>query len=180
MSALAPIVTIAVGIVVDRSKGAGPWTAYLWRTAAVLTGAPETPPWTVLSHDNDRTTFYAGAGEIELYRTETGNYRDNLAADPPLIWIALPSAEEADPPFGPPAVTVDPAEGEAWAGAPELLVDAVPMPDLIRDRVAAFVAQHHVEQEFSKRKRNRADPEALGRREPKRQESGNAKPDRQE
>ena len=179
MSAFPPIATIAVAVIVERTKGAGPWTDYLWRASAVLTGVPDTPPWTVLSHDGDRTTFYAGAAAIELYRTETGHYRDNLLADPPLVWIALPSAE-ADPPFGPPAVTVDPAEGEAWAGAPELLVDSVPMPDLIRDGVAAFVAQHHVEQEFSKRKRNRADPEALGRREPKRQESGNAKPDRQE
>lgn len=180
MSALAPIMTIAVGVIVERTRGAGPWTDYLWHPAAVLTGVPETPPWTVLSHNEDRTTFYAGSAEIELYRTETGNYRDNLIADPSLLWISLPSAEEADPPFGAPAVTVDPAEGEAWAGAPDLLVDAVPMPDLIRDSVAAFVAQHHVEREFSKRQRNRADPEVLGRREPKRQKSGDAKPDRRE
>jgi hypothetical protein len=32
--------------------------------------------------------------------------------------------------------------------------------------VAAFVVEHHVEQPFVKRKRDRADPEALARRMP--------------
>ena len=36
------------------------------------------------------------------------------------------------------------------------------MPDAVRDIVAAFVAEHHVERAFSKRQRDRADPEALG------------------
>ena len=44
------------------------------------------------------------------------------------------------------------------------LVETVPMPDLIREAVAAFVAEHHVEQVFIKRKRDRADPQALARR----------------
>jgi hypothetical protein len=42
----------------------------------------------------------------------------------------------------------------------------VPMPKEIQQAVADFVAEHHVEQAFSKRKRDRADPEALGRRVP--------------
>jgi len=39
----------------------------------------------------------------------------------------------------------------------------VPMPDGIWDAIEAFVAQHYVERPFVKRKRNRANPEALGR-----------------
>jgi hypothetical protein len=38
------------------------------------------------------------------------------------------------------------------------------MPDAIAERLEAFVAEHHVERPFYKRKRNRADPEALGKR----------------
>ena len=37
------------------------------------------PPWTELSDDGERATFYAGAADIELYRSETAYYRDNLA-----------------------------------------------------------------------------------------------------
>ena len=44
------------------------------------------------------------------------------------------------------------------------LVETVPMPKAIQQAVADFVAEHHVERAFAKRKRDRADPEALGRR----------------
>ena len=37
-------------------------------------------------------------------------------------------------------------------------------PAAIKKAVEAFVFEHHVERPFIKRARNRADPEALGRR----------------
>ena len=43
---------------------------------------------------------------------------------------------------------------------------AVAMPASVREMIAAFVAEHHVEQPFYKRKRDYANPEALGRRAP--------------
>jgi hypothetical protein len=46
----------------------------------------------------------------------------------------------------------------------------VPMPELIREAVAAFVAEHHVERHFFKRKRDRANTEAMARRAPGREE----------
>jgi hypothetical protein len=38
------------------------------------------------------------------------------------------------------------------------------MPESIEEAVAQFIAEHHVERTFSKRKRDRANPEALARR----------------
>ena len=38
------------------------------------------------------------------------------------------------------------------------------MPGPIQETVAAFVTEHHVERPVFKRRRDRADPEALGRR----------------
>ena len=46
------------------------------------------------------------------------------------------------------------------------LVDTVAMPKPVQDAVAAFVAEHHVEEVFVKRKRDRANPEAMARRGP--------------
>jgi hypothetical protein len=46
----------------------------------------------------------------------------------------------------------------------------VPMPETVRATIAAFVVEHHVERAFHKRKRDRADPEALARRGPMQQE----------
>ncbi|HMJ40820.1 MAG TPA: DUF3305 domain-containing protein, partial [Pseudolabrys sp.] len=58
------------------------------------------------------------------------------------------------------------AEGEAMTEAGSNIVEPVPMPDIVRDAIAAFVAEHHVEKVFVKRKRDPATPESLGRRPP--------------
>jgi hypothetical protein len=163
MSALA---RIPVGIVAERRKATSQWIDFVWRPVAVLPGKPEAAPWTVLAAEGGITTFYVGSAEIALHRSDTGNYRDNLASGSAAIWVAL-RPTEGEPPYQIAAVTVDPSEGESFTETGVDLVDAVPMPDIIRDIVAAFVAEHHVERTFFKRKRDRADPEALARRDPR-------------
>jgi hypothetical protein len=165
MTAAPPLATLAVGVLVERSKGMTQWTDFLWRPAAVFTGVPETPAWTKLSDDGERASFYAGAAEIELHRTETSNYRDNLASGAPSLWVAL-RPTDGELPYALLAVTADPAEGEALTEAGNDLVQPVPMPLPIQEALAQFVAEHHVERVFYKRKRDRADPQALARRGP--------------
>ena len=156
---------IAVGVVVERRKAQSPWIDFTWKPVTALAGLPDAAPWTPLSQDGDGTTFYAGAAEIELYRTETANYRDNLGSSAPMLWVALrPTGVE--PPYEIFAVTADPAEGEAWTETGSDLVDVVLMPEAVRAAIDAFVAEHHVERPFHKRERDRADPEALARRGP--------------
>ena len=161
-----PVVHIPVGVVVKRQKAMSQWIDYTWRPVSVLVGEPATPPWTVLSSEGDSTMFYAGSASVMLYPGETSNYRDNLAGDAAL-WVVL-RPTETEPPYEIYAVTADPSEGEGFTAAGNDLVDYVPMPDSIREIVAAFVAEHHSEQPFFKRKRTRADPEALARRAPHR------------
>ena len=74
MTSAPPLARIAVGVVVERRKAQSPWIDFTWRPISVLAGRPDASPWTLLSQDNDGATFYAGAAEIELHRTETGNY----------------------------------------------------------------------------------------------------------
>jgi hypothetical protein len=157
--------TILVGVVVERSKAASPWIDHVWKPVTVLAGQPDAAPWTQLSADGDRATFYAGPAEIALYRTDTATYRDNLASGAPQLWIAL-RATGVEPPYEIFTVTADPAEGEALTESGSDLIDVVPMPEPVREVVAAFVAEHHIERPFVKRKRDRADPEALARRSP--------------
>ena len=71
-----------------------------------------------------------------------------------------------EPPYRIAAVTADPAEGEGLSGPGTALVESVAMVGPIRAAVAAFVAEHHIENTFDKRKRDRADPEAMARRRP--------------
>ena len=165
MSAVPPLGSIPVGVVVERSKSSSQWADFYWRPVGVLAGVPDTPPGTKLSDDGERATFYAGSAEIELYRTETTNYRNNLQLETPLLWVIMRPVE-ADPPYELAAVTADPAEGEAMTEAGTNLVDTVAMPKPMQDAIAAFVAEHHVEEVFVKRKRDRANPEAMARRGP--------------
>jgi hypothetical protein len=166
-STLPPVLHIPVGVVVDRRKAASPWVDSIWRPVAVLPGVPETAAWTALSSEPDVTTFYAGEAQIELHRSHAGFYRDNLLSGAPALWVAM-HPTESDPPYALAAVTADPTEGEGYSETGTILVESVPMPDAIREIVAAFVAEHHVEREFVKRKRDRADPEAMARRAPRR------------
>jgi len=164
MSVLPPA-KIVVGIVVERRKAQSPWIDFTWKPVAALAGLPDASPWTMLSQDGDAVTFYAGAAELDLYRTETASYRDNLNSGAAMLWVALrPTGIE--PPYEIFAATADPAEGEGWTQAGSDLVDVVPMPERVRAAVDAFIAEHHVERSFHKRKRDRADPEALARRGP--------------
>jgi len=165
LSGVTPLAVIPVGVLVERSTSAGRWSDFLWRPTGVLTGVPETPAWTKLSVDGGHTTFYAGAADVKLHRAEAANYRDNLMSGTPLLWVLL-RPTDADPPYELAVVTADPAEGEAMAAIGDGIVESVAMPDSIQDAVAAFVSQHHVERAFVKRERDRADPNALARRVP--------------
>jgi hypothetical protein len=61
-------------------------------------------------------------------------------------------------------VTVDAGEAHLYADVGTDLLESLAMPPGLRTAVEAFVAQHHVERTFHKRRRDRADPEASSRR----------------
>jgi hypothetical protein len=161
----APHLRIPVGVVVERRKSTNRWVDESWRPMAVLPGEPEAAPWTVLASDGDVTRYYAGAAAIELYRSETENYLYNLASASPSIWVAL-RPTGASPPYALRAVTADPTEGSAFTEVGDDLVEAVVMPAPIRAALEAFVAEHHFERPFQKRRRDRLDPESVSRGDP--------------
>lgn len=166
MNRAEPHARIPVGVVVERRRAKSQWTQFVWRAVAVLAGVPEAEPWTVLDIQVDHTTYYAGAAEVALYRSDCGNYRINLTAAVPQLWVILRETG-ADPPYKVAIVTADPGEAEALTESGADLVESVPMPEVICTTVAAFVAVHHGDDEvFTKRQRDRADPEALARRAP--------------
>ena len=64
-------------------------------------------------------------------------------------------------------VTADPGEAEGLTQPGTDVIETVPMPREVQERLAAFVEAHHVERPFVKRKRDRAAPEAMAARRPK-------------
>jgi hypothetical protein len=156
-------VRIAVGVLVERRKARSAWVDFVWRPVSVFFGDPSAAPWTLLNAEAETSLFFAGAAVIELHRTESTNYRDNLASGAPALWVALqPVASE--PPYEILAVTADPAEGEALTDAGSNLVEAVPMPPEIVEILVQFIAAHHVERPFVKRRRQPAEPTLVRRR----------------
>lgn len=154
-----------VGVIVERRAPGHPWGDELWFPSAVLSGAPETPLWTVLRQTGDGASLYAGTHTLSFYPSETAHYRDNLMSGEPKIWILL-RRREGYPPVEVAAVTADPAEGEALTETGWDIVEAVAMPPSIAQALASFVAEHHVERQFYKRQRTPVDPEALAVRRP--------------
>jgi hypothetical protein len=161
--AAVPLLRIPVGVVVERRRADSPWIDFVWRGIGVLPDEPEMMPWTILREHDGSTLFYAGRATVDLYRSETARYCDNLATGAPNIWIVLNPSEGVFP-YAVSAVTADPAEGEAFTGTAANLVEAVPMPQVLRQTIEKFIVEHHVETEFVKRERRRPDPEALARR----------------
>ena len=156
------LANIAVGVVVERRRAKSAWVDFLWRPVSVFAGNPSAAPWTPLAMEAETTLFFAGEAAIELHRTETTNYRENLASGAPALWIALrPVSSER--PYEILAVTADPAEGEAFTDAGSNLVEAVPMPTYVAEIVARFIAEHHVERPFLKRQRRPAAPTLVRR-----------------
>lgn len=154
-----------VGVVAARRKLTGPWASHAWLPVAVLPAAPDLPSGTPLGSSGGDETFYIGAADVALYARATSHYRDNLTAARPSLWVVLrPIGDDVELA----AVTADPYEGEALAENIGDIVEAVPMPADVQARLQAFFEAFHVEQTFIKRQRDRADPEALGRRGPMR------------
>ena len=150
----------SVGVIVAKRALNGPWASHVWLPVAILPSVPPIPPGTRLTATPEET-YYLGAAEIDLHMRATAHYRDNLTAAQPSIWVHLrPVGDEVELA----AVTADPYEGEGLAEMASEFVEALPMPPDVQARIQAFTDANFVAETFIKRKRDRADPEALGRR----------------
>lgn len=152
----------AVGVIVERRPAASRWQRHVWRVVEVLPGRPATPPWTVLEESDGTTRLYAGTTDLVVYAGETEALVHNLGAAVPAVWVVL-RAQDAAPGWQLHLATVDAGEAHAHADTGDDLVEMVPMPMAVRNWLAPFVARHHVDRPHFKRRRDRADPEALAK-----------------
>ena len=143
-----------VGVVLRRRSIDNPWIDHMWSPLTILDEVPATPQWTVLSTEADATLYYAGSASIDLFSSDTANYRDNLADGEPRIWVAL-RRRDGGSKLELTKVTADPTEGEAMFESGCDVIGTVPMSPDIASWIAAFVDEFHVERAFHKRKRDR-------------------------
>ena len=146
--------SMPVGILVSRRPRSQHAQYEVIRPIAVVTDMPPLPDWTLLRRDGEAEVFYAGQSHIVLYPGEAAHYEDNLALDPPRVWVAIrPDLDH----FGTvAALSLDPYEGEAMADVESDTVEALPMPLALREWLADFIIQFPPNRTFYKRQRDTA------------------------
>ena len=143
-----------LGVVLERRRIAHRWQEYAWRAHAVVPGAPDIAAPRLLGEGEGWARYHAATLDIELFPSETEGYRYNLSQAKPVVYALWRSAE--DEPDGRPAlfhVTVCPYEAQDYLEGGDVTVEGVSMPEAVELWLAAYVARHHVDAPFEKRKR---------------------------
>ncbi len=147
--------TLPLGIVVRRTPGVTRWAKWAWTVSAVLPGAgPAT--WRELRREGDAVEFHAATLPLTLYSTDTEAYKVSLGSKLPGVVVVLrdATAPDAPMPFEPVIVTASAYEGQDYMDSGDGLIELVPMPSGLIAWIEDFVAAHHVEVPFIKRKRD--------------------------
>lgn len=148
--------SIRLGVVIARDKIDNPWQEYLWRPVSVFLNAPEAPEWRELRRGPASIEYHAATLPLELHAKDTPGYQANLGEETPSVYVILRDRpENADRPVDVALITASPHEAEAYGHASEERVGAVAMPDALAELLAAFVAEHHVDEPFVKRQRQK-------------------------
>ena len=144
-----PQEVLRLGVVGVFYPPANAWAKGQMRPVAVMADLPPLEPGSPMTEQDGAKTVYLGDFALVLHSGETRHYIDNLRARQPSVWVAM-IAEQVQ------MLTIDPYEGEALASDVERVVEALPMPPQTMARIEGFVAEHHVEETFHKRKRRPA------------------------
>jgi hypothetical protein len=147
--------SIAVGVVIAHERIDHPWQEYAWRPASVFLNAPEVGAWRELRSDATSTYYHAATLPLELHAKDTSGYVANLNDDAPLVYVVLREGGEHGQPVHVAIVTASPHEAEAYGQMSEEIVGAVGMPQPLVELLEAFVAEHHAEEPFVKRQRQK-------------------------
>lgn len=147
-----------LGVVVERRPVANRWVSAQYLPVAVL---PQAGPadWAPLALPEDAPAglarWHAATVEVELHRSDSEAYLDNLNADRPAVYVVLRPSEDPDDAHDVTVVgaTLSPFEAQDYLDSGDDIVEPVAIPDQVAAWVRDFVARHHKETPFKKRKR---------------------------
>jgi hypothetical protein len=144
-----------MGIVMRCMPGHGRWARSIWKAVGVLPGAGEAS-WKELRRCGDVVEYHAATVPLTLYHTDTEAYLHGLSSDIAAIYVVIREADD-DQPLDILLATVSPYEAQDYADTGEDLVEKVPMPEGVVAWVNSFIQQHHVDDVFIKRRRDKTD-----------------------
>lgn len=144
-----------LGIVIRRVPGVTRWATHVWKAVAVLPGAGNAE-WKELRRDNEIIEYHAATLPLELFRTDTEAYLHGLSAKVPSIYVVMRESDsDSEHPLDVVLATASPYEAQDYADTGEELVEKVPMPAGLIAWVRDYIEQHHEDEVFVKRRRNK-------------------------
>lgn len=156
MSEVPVILSIPMGVVLRRRPGVTRWAKWAWTAVAVL---PNAGPggFRVLREEGDVIDFHAATIPMDLHHTEVESYRTSLMMSPPSVFAVLSKGEDAgnEHGIGVHAVTANADHAQEYQDSDEVIVEPVPMPEVLIGMVRDFCDAHYEEVPFVKRKRDR-------------------------
>jgi hypothetical protein len=154
-------VSIPLGIIVEKRKSTHPWADWIWRPIAVFMNAGEVSSWQELMRGEDYIRYHAATLPLTLHRKETEALRLNLMLDVPELYVVLQENEDqmSEFPYVPHIVTASSYHAQDFHDAGDQIVEKVAMPEGVAALIQAFVEEHHVDEVFIKRRRDKLDTE---------------------
>lgn len=148
--------SLPLGIVVRKTPGVTRWAAWAWKVVAVLPGAGPAH-WRELRREGEAVEYHAATLTLDLWSSDTEAYQVALSAKTPGVVVVLreSTAPGAEMPWEPALVTASSYEGQDYMDSGDGLIELVPMPLSLIAWVMEFVREHHVDEPFIKRKRDR-------------------------
>jgi hypothetical protein len=144
-----------ISVVIERRASNSPWQEYVWRAVGVLPKAAA-ERGQLLASGEGWAHFQGGTLELELHRGETEGYLTNLSQTPPVVFVVLRRREEGEGlDYEPFVATACPYEAMGYTPGGDDIIEGVPMPPEVMAWVQEFVALHHVDVPFKKRKNKR-------------------------
>jgi hypothetical protein len=144
-----------IGVVMRRSPGVTRWAKWAWKATGVLPGAGAAD-WKVLREEGGVTEYHAATETLWLYVSDTEAYAHELESREPSIYVVLRQAETETPmSLKVVHVTASPYEAQDYSDSGEDIVERVPMSPGVLAWVGDFVREHHVEEPFVKRRRDK-------------------------
>ncbi len=121
-----------------------------------MPGAPDAD-WVELRREGDSVEYHAATVPMELWRTDTDAYQTALNTDQPSVYIVMretPEAEEGQQ-LAVHLVTASPYDAQDYTDSGEEIVERVPMPPQLIAFLRDFIAEHHEDEVFVKRRRDK-------------------------
>jgi hypothetical protein len=143
-----------LGIVLRQAPGVTRWARWSWSAVAVLPGAPEAD-WRELRREGEAVEYHAGTVTMELHGADTEAYVHELGSERPSVYVVMRPTDDDARPFGFVTVTASPYEAQDYTDSDVQQVERVAMPLSVLGFVQDFVATHHREETFVKRRRDK-------------------------